>query len=238
MNCEECRDLVSDFVDGSLNRQDFATLNTHLDECLECGCVRDDLKAIVSFCREQRGQYEAPPNQRALWLRIRNVIESSSSSGNDSAVPVKQRTGWLSRMGHRSWELTFPQLAGSVAAIIVVVALATGFSVHQFGAKVFGPSGRGSEQMVSLSGATAFPEDRIRQQQQAISYWNQRVEMNKARWSPQMRETFDRNLKVIDQAVNDSLAELRRNPQDEVSEEMLNAALNDKMQLLREFADL
>ena len=53
-----------------------------------------------------------------------------------------------------------------------------------------------------------------------------------------MRETFDRNLKVIDQTVNDSLSELRRNPHDEVSEEMLNAALNDKMNLLRDFADL
>ena len=39
------------------------------------------------------------------------------------------------------------------------------------------------------------------QQQQAINYWNQRVELNKARWNPQMRETFDRNLQVIDQAI-------------------------------------
>ena len=62
------------------------------------------------------------------------------------------------------------------------------------------------------------------QQQQVISYWNQRVEVNKARWSPQMRETFDRNLEVIDQAVNDRLGELNKNPHDEVSEEMLNAA--------------
>ena len=39
-------------------------------------------------------------------------------------------------------------------------------------------------------------------------------------------------------AVNNSLAELRKNPHDEVSEEMLNSALNDKMALLREFSDL
>jgi len=76
------------------------------------------------------------------------------------------------------------------------------------------------------------------QQQQAISYWNQRVEVNKARWSQDMRATFERNLKVIDQAVNDSMAELNRNPHDEVSEEMLNAALNEKLALLKEFADL
>ena len=120
----------------------------------------------------------------------------------------------------------------------MVVSLATALSVHRFGGRIFGPGAGGSGPTLALSGASSSPEDRIWQQQQAISYWNQRVEMNKARWSPQMRETFDRNLKVIDQAVNDSLAELRRNPHDEVSEEMLNAALNDKMDLLREFADL
>ena len=70
------------------------------------------------------------------------------------------------------------------------------------------------------------------------AYWNQRVELNKARWNQQMRETFDRNLQVIDQAVNDSLNELNRNPHDEVSEEMLNAALNEKLALLKEFSEL
>ncbi|MEP6706816.1 MAG: zf-HC2 domain-containing protein [Pyrinomonadaceae bacterium] len=238
MNCEQCHDLVSEFVDGSLGRQDYATLNTHLEECLECSDVRKDLNAIVGFCREQRGQYEAPPNEYSLWLRIRNVIESSGSSAGDTGSATKQRTGWLSRVGHRSWELTFPQLAASVAAIIVVVSLATGAGVHRFGGRVFGSGAASPSSTLALSGASSAPEDRIWQQQQAISYWNQRVELNKARWSPQMRETFDRNLKVIDQAVNDSLTELRRNPHDEVSEEMLNAALNDKMDLLREFADL
>jgi hypothetical protein len=76
------------------------------------------------------------------------------------------------------------------------------------------------------------------QQDQAIKYWNARIDTNKARWSPQMRDTFDRNLNVIDQAVNDSLRELSRNPHDEVSEEMLNAALNEKIALLKEFSDL
>ena len=53
-----------------------------------------------------------------------------------------------------------------------------------------------------------------------------------------MRETFDRNMRVIDQAVNDSMNELNRNPHDDVSEQMLNEALNDKLALLKEFSDL
>jgi hypothetical protein len=64
------------------------------------------------------------------------------------------------------------------------------------------------------------------------------VELNKARWNPQMRETFDKNLSVIDAAVNESMRQLSLNPHDEVSEEILNAALNDKAELLKEFAAL
>ena len=41
-------------------------------------------------------------------------------------------------------------------------------------------------------------------------------------------------MKVIDQAVNDSLDELKRNPHDEISEQMLNEALNDKLALLKD----
>jgi hypothetical protein len=91
---------------------------------------------------------------------------------------------------------------------------------------------------ISAPNVDANVLDRTRQQQQMIDYWNQRVEMNKVRWSPQMRATFDRNLRVIDQAVNDSLSELSKNPHDEVSEEMLNAALSEKLAILKEFADL
>ena len=53
-----------------------------------------------------------------------------------------------------------------------------------------------------------------------------------------MREVFDRNMRVIDQAVANSLDELKRNPHDEISEQMLNESLNDKLALLKEFSDL
>jgi hypothetical protein len=80
--------------------------------------------------------------------------------------------------------------------------------------------------------------ERLWQRQQAINYWNQRVELNKTRWSSNMRDTFDRNMKVIDDAVANSLNELNRDPHNEFAEQMLNAAMNDKIDLLKDFSDL
>jgi hypothetical protein len=235
MNCEKCQDLISDFLDGALSHEDQITLNLHLEECLGCAEVRDDLQAIVGFCQAHRGEYSAPPNEKALWQRVRNMIEAGASSGAVAATPARRNlwTNWASR----SWELSFPQLAASVAVIALVVSLSTYVGMRHLPGGEIGNVKTPAEG-VNLNVAAANVRNRISQQQQLISYWNQRVEFNKARWSPEMRETFDRNLKVIDQAVNDSFDALSQNPHDEVSEEMLNAALNEKLSLLKEFAEL
>jgi anti-sigma factor RsiW len=231
MNCEKCQNLISDFLDGALSQEDQSTLNLHLEECLGCADVRNDLQSIVGFARTQRGEYTAPPNEQALWQRIRNVIEAETRSFAPSPAARKSLTSWIGR----SWELSFPQLAASAAVIVLVVSLSTavGFRRWQSGAATNTPPAN-----TSLNLAATNVHSRVSQQQQAIAYWNQRVEFNKSRWSPQMRETFDRNLKVIDEAVNTSFDALSQNPHDEVSEEMLNAALNEKLSLLKEFAEL
>jgi hypothetical protein len=232
MNCEKCQELIGELVDGGLSSKEESTLSLHLEECLDCADVRSDLQSIITFCQDHRGEYSAVPNADALWLRIRNVIEAEAQVPVSASARPRARGSWFGWM-NRSWELSMPQLAASAAAIILVVSLATTVGLRRWdNAQVNAP--------VALAGPDhpALRRGVPLQQQQAINYWNQRVETNKARWNQGMRDTFDRNLKVIDQAVNDSLNELNRDPHDEVSEEMLNAALNEKLALLKEFSDL
>src|SRR6185369_16301532 len=113
MNCETCQELIHDLVDGSITQRDEFNLNTHLQECLDCDSVRQDLASIVGFCRTQRGQYEAPPNTEALWLRIRNVIEAELPA----RVAAEPQRSFFSRLMGSSWELSLPQLAASTVAI-------------------------------------------------------------------------------------------------------------------------
>jgi len=95
MNCEKCQELLSDLLDGSLSRKDELNLNLHLEDCLDCVEVRTDLKAIVEFCREHRGEYEAPPNAQALWFRIRNLIEAEVSPARIRPdLTTREKGGW------------------------------------------------------------------------------------------------------------------------------------------------
>jgi hypothetical protein len=228
MNCEKCQELIHDLLDGTLSRSDEVALNTHLRQCLDCESVRQDLSSIVGFCRSHRGEYDAPPNSQALWLRIRNVVEAEAAIVQGKAKAP--RKSFLGDLLGRSWEMSLPQLASFAVAIMLLVSIVTVVAIRRFSAiptSVDQPPVQASN-----------INERVWQRQQVINYWKQRVELNKARWSPEMRDTFDRNLQVIDAAVTQSLNELNRNPHDEISEQMLNESLNDKLVLLKEFSDL
>ena len=247
MNCEKCQELLSDFLDDAMNEAERATFSAHLEECLPCYNAHAEMNSIVSFCRESRGQYDAPPNDQALWLRIRNTVESEHVTNAAAQNPRRQarRESWLSRSMRRSWEFSFSQMVTAVVAIIIFASLATVFSLHSLqnnpGSATTNLNSTGG-QAVALTtnngGAQVFElKDRPWQQQQ-INYLTQVVEQHKSHWNPQVRADFERNLDLLDQTVNESLQKLSVHPHDDVTEEMLNAALNDKMQLLREFSDL
>lgn len=229
MNCEMCQELIHDLIDGSISRSDESILNTHLNDCLDCTSVREDLASIIGFCRTRRGEYEAPPNEHALWLRIRNVIEAEQ--GGQTVARTERRPSFLGRIMGHSWELSLPQLTAAAVTIVLLVSLTTVVGLRRWQTNT-------PATQANLVDTSSDVNDRVWQRQQAINYWNQRVELNKARWSADMREVFDRNMRVIDQTVATSLEELKKNPHDEISEQMLNESLNDKLALLKEFSDL
>lgn len=230
MNCETCQELIHDLVDGSISQTDESLLNTHIKDCLDCDSVRQDLASIVGFARTRRGEYEAPPNEQALWLRIRNVIEADQPA---SRVASEREPSFWERLMGRSWELSLPQLVASTAAIVLLVSLTTVVGLRRWGTTTDIPT----TQATAIIG-TSDISDRMSQREQALSYWKQRVEVNRARWNPEMRDVFDRNMSTINEAVANSLNELKKNPHDDVSEQMLNEAMDDKLALLKKFSDL
>jgi hypothetical protein len=232
MNCDQCQELIQDLIEGTLSQRDEFTLNTHLEQCMDCDSVRQDLTSIVSFCQMHRGEYEAPPNTQALWLRIRNVVEAENSA-RAAAYEKSRQPSFFSRLMGHTWELSLPQLAASAVAIVLVVSLATVVGLR----RLSGTEGVTATAETQMKGVYSVDE-RMWQRTQAINYWTRRVELNKTRWSASMRESFDRNLKAIDEAVANSYNELNKNPHDEVAEQSLTYWLNEKQEMLKEFSDL
>lgn len=247
MNCEKCQELLSDFLDGALSREQHALVSAHFEDCLDCSTTHDELDSIVSFCRDHRGEYDAPPNERALWLRIRNTIEGDGeraavAAGAGSAMNAPRPSLWV-RWTNRSWELSLSQMAMAVSAIVIAVSLATAFSLHRLqNSQTASPTTAASTPETNAGNTMALTAsgDNIRMKSisQEIEYWQQRVDERKVRWNAQRREDFESNLRVLNQALEERLNDLKENPQDDITEQMLDAVLNNKAELLREFSEL
>jgi Putative zinc-finger len=233
MNCEKCQGLLSEFLDGSLGHREHAAVSAHLAACPECDAAREDFNAIIGAARESRARLYAPPDERALWLRVRGAVEGEARAVSSSARA--SREGFWPRLFHKRWELSLPQLAAGVAALAVAVSFVTTLGVEYVASRRAAPDAEKTARHVVAD--ALYPRTYLEPHEASLQYWQERVEARKASWNPRMRASFDRSVGVLDQAVNESLSELQQNPHDEVAEEMLNSALEDKIELLREFGE-
>jgi hypothetical protein len=233
MNCEKCQELLSDFLDGTLTHSEHAAVGAHMAGCQLCAAAREDFHAIIAVARDARGQLFAPADERALWLRVRETVESEAPAAR--AASAAAPAGFWSRLFGRRWEFSLPQLAAGAACLAVAAASLTAFAVRT------GPA----PEAQAVRAATVrrvvaddfYPRTYLQQHAASLQYWEQRVQARKASWNPRMRASFDRSVYELDQTVNESLDDLRQNPHDEVAEQMLNSALRDKIELLREFGE-
>jgi hypothetical protein len=228
MDCEMCQGLLSDYLDGALSGDARARFGRHLAVCAECAAAHDDLAAIVGVAHESREHLVAPPDARAIWLRIRNTVEEERQVSEARVASAAGHEGFWARLTGRRWALTLPQLATATAGVAVSVSLVTALGMRALldARRVEQPKARVVRQLQNQ-------DDMVR-----IEYLRQRVDQRRARWDSRMRDTFDRNMSVIDETVNEMLKELDERPHDEVSEETLNAAMRDKIELLKEFSEL
>lgn len=238
MNCDECKNLISVFMDNELDVTQATAMRMHLAVCLDCAKVCEDFASILDVCTVESPSELVPPNSQALWCRINNIIE------NDVKTPPS-----VAEPRGRFWRLSFIQVAAAVLCIAVVSSLLTVAAIRNYmqpAAVDFTTRSAATqstfEKVLSRVGLVETPqqarERRLKEQHAAIDYWNVRVQSRRVEWDRATRDAFDRNLKVIEESVSEYTMILHENPDDELSGEMLDAVLNDKMNLLRDFSDL
>lgn len=249
MTCEQCQKLISLFLDGELDENNSAGVKTHLALCAACAKVCEDFAMILDFCAADEAESFMPPNSNALWCRISNTIESEIAPPARSAAPEEIKKGFWARAKNGSLRFSFSQVFTSVLGVALVSSLLTVVGFKNYTAQDADFASNAStaqptmvQKILGRVGLIDTPEQarerRIKEQQSAIDYWNRRVEARRPNWDAHLRQAFDRNLSEINQAAFEYDRILQENPQDELSSEMLDTTLNDKLELLREFSDL
>jgi Putative zinc-finger len=248
MNCGQCKNQISEFLDGELETSVSREIESHLSLCRDCAVFHEDFSSILGICREKREEPIMPPNPQAMWCRINNIIETEVKPEIMKARAPKP--GFWSAVRTRNWSLSLSHMVSAVVGVALISSLLTLVGARTFtrtraddpAANAGTPQLNIFESVLGKIGLIETPEadheKRLKEQQVAIDYWNKRVEARRAQWDNHLREAFDRNLHEINQAVAEYTEILQTNPQDDISNEMLDSALNEKMVLLREFSEL
>ncbi|MEK6304246.1 MAG: zf-HC2 domain-containing protein [Acidobacteriota bacterium] len=221
MVCRQCQELISDYIDGSLELGEQVQIERHLGDCEPCRAVRDDLLQIVHFSHQL--PIHAPSG--ALWTRIQTEV-------------VQQRGHWLRSLPWLTWlktrhfDLSLPQMAATAAAIIIAVSAAVLFSrpdrLDQLSVRQ-GAAAAGGLEVNPLSSSD------FQQIEKQINQLSESVELRKVEWDPELRSAFERNLLYVDQCLAECRHQLSDNPADYVSQELMLNAYREKVRLLEGF---
>lgn len=225
MLCNQCQELISDYIDGALEFGEQLQVERHLADCEACRAVRDDLLQIVHFSR----QLPLQTPSGAVWARIKSEVAQEQSVSSWSRIGR-----WLATIKTSRFDLSLPQLAAS-AAMLVLVASVTVVLLKRQGlpsdkSAVVGPSS------YTARDKNALAHRDIQQIEGRINELNETIEQHKSLWDDGLRATFQRNMANVEQSLAECHHELADNPEDDISQELMLSAYREKMRLLEGFA--
>ncbi|HEY2847627.1 MAG TPA: zf-HC2 domain-containing protein [Pyrinomonadaceae bacterium] len=240
MNCDDCKALISPFMENDLEGSRAEFVRVHLAECGECARVCEELAAIMDVVAVEGEDLLADHHSKQIWCRINNVIEGEQTTLAQQSVPEPPKKGL--------WHFSFWQLTTGLACIALVSSLLTVVAIRNY----YEPAATDSlaqstsrgffDRVLMKVGLAETPEEqlerRLRERQATIDYWNARVQVRRNQWDAQTRAAFDRNLREIDDSLNEYHMILQRDPEDQLTVEMMDSVLNEKTDLLRDFSDL
>ena len=221
MFCKQCQELLSEYIDGALELGDQVNLERHLADCEPCRAVRDDLLQIVHFSQQLPLQSPSTP----LWPRIQSRVEELKPSF--WSWPLR----WFARLRTLNFNLSVPQIIAGAAALTIVVSI--GVIVSRRDSVPLGLSGGTTS--VAPSDVTPLSRVDMQQIEKQISRLSETVEQQKDSWDPALRTAYERNLLYIDQSLVECRHQLKDNPADDVSQELMLAAYREKVRLLEGF---
>ena len=222
MFCNQCQEMVSDYIDGALELGEQLQVERHLSDCESCRTVRDDLLQIVHFSR----QLPLQTPSGAVWARISSAVSSEQSSS------VWHRTARrFSTIRARHFDVSIPQLLASAAALLIV-ATVTVTLLRRQGPVDLNPGGTGT-----TGERTPLSHRDVAQMEEKINELAQTVEQRQRTWNPELREAFQRNMIYVDQSLAECRLDLDANPADDVSQELMLGVYREKMRLLESFSE-
>jgi hypothetical protein len=212
-------DRLSEYLDGELDPAERGEAERHLAVCSECAALADELNAVV------RGAVAledlTPP--RDLWPGIRSRLRPRGAGDWAPAVP-----GVFPLFTRRRIAMSVPQLAAAALAL----ALLSGTGVW---AALGGRSGAEPQQLAAF----APPSDVVlAAYEPAMLTLEAEYTARRAELDPETIVVVERNLAIIDAAIQEARDALAADPSSGFLNAHLADAVRKRMNLLREVTSI
>jgi anti-sigma factor RsiW len=228
--------VINDYVDGTLDAAGRVEVERHLEACAECRALVDDFSEI----RRTAGSLELREPPVRGWARIERVLQLTQDGqgpSRDAIQPVapQQSAGPRLRWRYLAW--------GAAAAILVLAAGATLRNVSFFARGTTGSGSSATTATSSTAGAAGGDaaqaveaELRLAEQhyEKAIKGLEQIATAEQSALDPRTAATLQKNLAVIDAAINESRAALREQPASEPAQQSLLDNFKSKIDVLQD----
>jgi len=224
MFCRQYNEAIQELADGTLGPVRRAELQTHLDQCDDCRALAADLQKIRAAGAAMTPV--RPPDH--VWQRIATQL---AQEGRITVAPPA-RTRYTAML--------------AIAAALVLVIGGALFMLRGIGpAQVTAPTQQagleapadGSGNAAAVDPVQSINEDLtavVQHYESAIGKLEQAVNSGDGSIDPQMAAVLQKNLPVIDQAINETQSALKSEPQNAAARESLFDALRKKVNLLQD----
>ena len=210
MNCSTCQPLLSAYVDEAMRADEYAAVDEHLRGCAACRVLAQDLASI----RVAAASLEPLIPPAHVWHRIAAAAETQ-------ARPSGFQAGWF------AWR--------PLAAVAMTAVLAAG--LWRIGT-LLEPAGDSDSSPQIADVVPAAESDPEAHYTLAIARLEEVTTADQDVLDQDTAGAINAGLTVIDEAITESRAALRTEPQSESAQESLFAALRRKVALLQEMLAL
>ena len=227
MNCARYTQAIQELVDGTLGAIRAAELQQHLDQCESCRALAADMQRVHDLAASL--DHPAPPDR--VWLQIAGRLRQE---GRVQPAPPVQRTR---------------QSRSAILAIAASLILAIGASLmllvpflrsdtstladdqQQQAAGSAAGNVTGDEPVQSIEDHFRLAEQHM---QTGIAKLEEAARADESVMDRQTAAMLKKNLEMIDQAIAESRAALKTEPQSTIARDSLFNALRRKVALLQD----
>jgi anti-sigma factor RsiW len=223
-------DALSDYLNDDLSQAERLEIEGHLSACAECRAVLEGLRAVVG----KAGGLEDSSPTSDLWADIAKAIKDAPQE-DEQVIDLSTRMASPKPVEiDRRVRLTLPQLAAA-SLIMMMASGALAWSVR--------PATEGAGVVSEVPAAMVVPASLV--DRPALAGYTQEVAQLEAliadhrdELAPNTVRILEKNLAIIDRAIEESAAALSSDPGNEYLLEHLGRAFERKVDYLRDARDI